>query len=722
MSGARILVDGGGTTTRAALWREGDDAPCVRRDGPSCNPRSVGPARALTHLDDLIQTVWQERPSGVETLESAWLCLSTASTRKALDAFAAGLLDRPSSPLDRAGEVWVTNDLGPLLVHDGRAADRVVVVCGTGTGFCAVNVAKGLTARASGRDYLLADEGGGFDIGLQGLRAAVRDSDGRGPSTRLTQSVRQWHDITLEGLFDLVYGSDEPKVLVGSFAPFVLAAAEEGDECARLIVDRAAEELVTGVRAVADRAELSGPYEVLMAGSNLVGNQPVLRRRLERSLAELMPDVTVRPMRGTTLAAVREMAELLPGDERLQDLLGGCVPLGRFPGHRTRTTAAEGPAARPPEPATPVERGNSRFEFASILSPVLAGIETALLSGETILSPEVHRFEEAFADYIGCRHALGVNSGTDALTLALEALGVGAGDEVITVANTFHATALAITRAGATPVLVDARPDDYLMNTDDLEAAVTPRTKAVVAVHLFGLPLDLGAVADVCERHGIPLVEDCAQAVGARSGGRRVGSIGAIGCFSFHPSKNLGAAGDAGMVTTDNTEYAERVRALRYFGQRERKVHSELGHNSKLDTLQAVVLHHKLPFLDTWNAARAERAARYRSALADLPVAFQTPGEEHVYHLFQLHTRERDALLRHLKDRSIDAVVRYPRPIHLQPAFAALGHRPGAFPVAEHLAGALLCLPLRPDLGDREMDVVVEAVRDFFGRDGRHAR
>jgi dTDP-4-amino-4,6-dideoxygalactose transaminase/N-acetylglucosamine kinase-like BadF-type ATPase len=703
VSAVRLLVDGGGTTTRVALWRDGDDTPCVQCDGPSCNPRSVGRARALAHLDDLMRTAWQRRPADAGDLDSAWLCLSTASTRKALDDFATGLLDLPSSLLHQAADVWVTNDIGPLLVHDGHATDRVVVVCGTGTGFGAVNIAKGLTARASGKDYLLADEGGGFDIGLQGLRAAVRDTDGRGPRTRLTEAVRHWRDVGQEELFDLVYGSAEPKVLIGSFAPFVLGAAQEGDACARNIVERAAEELVAGARAVAERAELGGCHEVLLVGSTLLGEPSLLRTGFEQRLARALPNASVRPLPGTTLTAVREMAALLPGDERLQRLLGECVPLRRFPAGVNEVAVA---------------RTNSRFEMAPVLTPVLAEMESVLLSGEAILSPEVTRFEEAFAEYIGCRHALGVNSGTDALILALEALGIGPGDEVITVANTFHATALAIIRAGATPVLVDARPDDYLMDTAALEAAVTPRTKAVVAVHLFGLPLDLAPVAEVCERHQLPLVEDCAQAVGACVDGRRVGSIGAIGCFSFHPSKNLGAAGDAGMVTTNNSELAERIRGLRYFGQRRRKVHSEQGHNSKLDALQAIVLHHKLPFLDGWNEARAQRAAEYRSALAGLPVGFQTPGEEHVYHLFQMHTDRRDDLLAHLQNRGIDAVVRYPRPIHLQTAFAELGRGEGAFPVAEHLADHLLCLPLRPDLGDRELGAVVSAVREFFGPDG----
>lgn len=367
------------------------------------------------------------------------------------------------------------------------------------------------------------------------------------------------------------------------------------------------------------------------------------------------------------------------------------------------------------DPERPVERINSRFELGPIISPVMSGIEAALLSGEVILSAEVGRFERAFAEHTGTAHALGVNSGTDALVLALEALGVGRGDEVVTVANTFHATALAIARTGATPVFVDARPGDYLMDVAALEAAVTGRTRAVVAVHLYGLPLDPAPLLDVCRRHGLRLVEDVGQAVGATAGGRRAGSLGDVGCFSFHPSKNLGAAGDGGMVTTDSAELAERVRGLRYFGQRQRKVHGELGWNTKLDAVQAIVLHHKLPYVEAWSKARRERAARYRECLAGLPLRFQTATDDHVYHLFQVETAAREPLRTHLQQRGIDAVVRYPVPLHRQPAFAYLGYAAGAFPVAERLADQLLALPIRPDLDDAEMDHVVAAVRDFFG-------
>lgn len=360
-----------------------------------------------------------------------------------------------------------------------------------------------------------------------------------------------------------------------------------------------------------------------------------------------------------------------------------------------------------------VERGNSRFEFAHIISPVLDEIREALLRGEVILSDEVDRFERAFAEHVGCAYALGVNSGTDALELGLRALGIGPGDEVVTVANTFHATALAITRTGATPVLVDARPDDFLMDVDQLKGARTPRTKAVIAVHLYGLPLDADPITEFCTRHGLYLVEDCAQAVGAWAGEHRVGSIGDVGCFSFHPSKNLGAAGDAGMITTGDPEIAARVRSLRYFGQRTRKVHSDLGCNSKLDALQAIVLFHKLPLLDGWNALRREVAARYRERLAGLSLDFQKTSDAHVYHLFQVRSDDRDQLREHLVARGVDAVVRYPVPIHLQPAFAGIDRPEGSLPVAERLARSLLCLPIRPDLGGDELDAVVDAVREF---------
>ena len=370
------------------------------------------------------------------------------------------------------------------------------------------------------------------------------------------------------------------------------------------------------------------------------------------------------------------------------------------------------------QPTPGVERSNFAFELETILPIVMAELEAALVSGRYILSWEVERFEAAFAEYVGTSHALGVNSGTDALTLALQALDVGPGDEVVTVANTFHATALAIARVGARPVFVDARSDDFLMDLTQVDAAISPRTKAIVAVHLFGLAMELEPLLRLCRARSLYLVEDCAQATGAMIAGRRVGSIGDVGCFSFHPSKTLAAAGDAGAVTTSHADLADRIRSLRYFGQRERKVHSELGHNSKLDAFQAIVLFHKLPLLDAWNTRRRERAKNLMGALADLPIRFQAEGlnERHVIHLLQLDCSEqRDALLKCLAGRNIDAVVRYSVPLHLQPAFRGLGYTAGAFPVAERLASTTLCLPLRPDLSERETREMTEVIAEHFG-------
>jgi N-acetylglucosamine kinase-like BadF-type ATPase len=327
LTGVRLLVDGGGTTTRVALCRPG--APPVGREGPSCNPHSVGRARALAALADLVGRAWRDRPAGVGAVESVWLCLSTASSDAAAADFAADL--QAAGALPPAGEVWVTNDVAPLLVHDGRVADRVVAICGTGTGFCGLHPVAGRIARASGKEYLLADEGGGFDLGLQGLRAVVRADDGRGPRTRLTELLDPWRGVTVAGLVDLVHSSPEPKVLIGSFAPYVLAAAGEGDERARAVVTGAAAELLAGIRAVADRTGLAGAYEVVLVGSTLVGDHPALREELLASLRAALPRVTAVPLAGSTLAAVAHLAELLPGDERLQGLLRHCMPLVRIP-------------------------------------------------------------------------------------------------------------------------------------------------------------------------------------------------------------------------------------------------------------------------------------------------------------------------------------------------------------------------------------------------------
>lgn len=361
-----------------------------------------------------------------------------------------------------------------------------------------------------------------------------------------------------------------------------------------------------------------------------------------------------------------------------------------------------------------VPRYNYTAQFSDV-DGVAQRLRDCLVSGRYVLSTEVVTFERDFAAYIGASHALGVNSGTDALTLALAGIGIGPGDEVVTVANTFHASVLPIVRLGARPVLVDCRSSDYLMDADQAAAAITPRTRAILVVHLFGAVVDLQPYLELAGRHCLHVIEDCCQAHGATWRGRRVGSVGTAGCFSFHPSKNLAAAGDCGMITTSDDELATRLARLRHLGQDGQNNHVTVGWNTKLDALQAVVLAHKLPNLDGWNELRQGVAARYRAELASLPVEFQRPpdGTDHVYHLFQLRTPRRDELLRHLCAAGVDAVVRYPTPVHLQPAFPDLPYERGAFPNAEMQASQTLCLPIRPDLTEDDVAFVCDAVRGF---------
>ncbi|GAA4609625.1 dTDP-4-amino-4,6-dideoxygalactose transaminase [Actinoplanes octamycinicus] len=354
----------------------------------------------------------------------------------------------------------------------------------------------------------------------------------------------------------------------------------------------------------------------------------------------------------------------------------------------------------------------SKYHYAAQfprLPQVVQMIGDLLVRGDYVLGQHVEEFEHAFAEYVGVEQAVGLNSGTDALVLALRALGIGPGDEVITVANTFHATALAITTVGARPVLVDCTADDYLMDLDQVATAVTSRTRAIIAVHLFGKALDMTALTAVAERHGLAVVEDCAQAVGARWQGRQVGSWGDIGCFSFHPSKNLAAAGDGGAVTTDRADLSAAIRTLRGLGQAGQNDHVVLGCNSKLDAIQALVLSHKLPELEGWNAGRRAVADRYRQALTGVAQVPASAGPEHVFHLYQIGVDRRDEVLADLVGAGIDAVVRYPVPIHRQPAFAELGLA-GDFPHADRQATGTLCLPVRPDLTIAETDYITDQV------------
>jgi len=333
--------------------------------------------------------------------------------------------------------------------------------------------------------------------------------------------------------------------------------------------------------------------------------------------------------------------------------------------------------------------------------------------GDFILGAAVEKFEAEYAAYIGVRHAVGVGNGLSAIELALRAHGIGPGDEVITPANTFIATVLAIMSVGATPVFVDMDPATYTIDPRAIPAAVTSKTRAIVPVHLYGQPIDLDAVMEAAARHHLLVVEDAAQAHGARYKGKRAGSIGHSAAFSFYPSKNLGAVGDAGMITTNDDAAAAKMRLLRNYGQRVKYYHSVAGTNSRLDTVQALVLGIKLPHLDGWNAARRRHAAMYTSLLAGhvgTPAA--SPDVEHIYHLYVIETDRRDAVQQRLKSRQIDSGIHYPVPAHLQEACAPLGYKPGTFPATEKAAGRILSLPMYAELTPQQIEYVAEAVRE----------
>jgi dTDP-4-amino-4,6-dideoxygalactose transaminase len=342
-----------------------------------------------------------------------------------------------------------------------------------------------------------------------------------------------------------------------------------------------------------------------------------------------------------------------------------------------------------------------------------AAVRDVLARGDFVLGAAVEQFEAQFAELIGVRHAVGVGSGLAATELALRAAGIGPGDEVITAANTFIATVCAIAAVGARPVLVDVSPDTYTLDPAALAAAVSPRTRAVVPVHLYGHPVDVDGVLAVARQHHLAVIEDAAQAHGARYRGRCVGGFGDAAAFSFYPSKNLGACGDGGLVVTDDDQIASRIRLLRNYGQRAKYHHSVVGTNSRLDTLQAGILSVKLPHLPAWNEARRRHAATYGALLSGHVHAPRAAAEvEHVYHLYVIETDRRDEVQRLLRDRGVQTGVHYPIPVHLQDAFSHLGHRQGDFPVTEAAAGRILSLPMYPELTEAQIEYVAEALGD----------
>src|SRR4051812_3485189 len=346
-----------------------------------------------------------------------------------------------------------------------------------------------------------------------------------------------------------------------------------------------------------------------------------------------------------------------------------------------------------------------------------AALHRVLDGGRYILGEEVAAFEAEFAPYIGVARAVGVGSGTEALHLALAACGVGPGDEVITVAHTAVATVAAIEMCGASPVLVDVEAGYYTLDPARLEAALSPRTKAILPVHLYGHPADLESILAFARRHGLRVIEDCAQAHGATYQGRRVGAWGDAGCFSFYPTKNLGAFGDGGIVVSAGPGIAVRVRQLREYGWVTRYVSQLPGYNSRLDELQAAVLRVKLRHLEADNAARAQRAAWYDAGLAGSVVERpgQRPGTSHVFHLYVVTSSQRDQLQAHLQAQGVGTLVHYPVPVHLQPAYRGRLRGHEELPETERIAGEVLSLPMYPELATDDVRSVVEAIRSFPG-------
>ena len=341
-------------------------------------------------------------------------------------------------------------------------------------------------------------------------------------------------------------------------------------------------------------------------------------------------------------------------------------------------------------------------------------IESSAFAG----GPFVERFEEEFASFCGSSYAIGVGNGTDALWLALLALGIGEGDEVITVPNTFIATAEAITYCKARPVFVDVDPDTFTMNPAELEKSLTKKTKAIIPVHLFGQPADMDSILEFARANGLFVVEDAAQAHGAQYKGQKAGTMGDAGCFSFYPGKNLGAFGEAGAVVTNDPELRKQIQMLRDHGQSRKYYHSTMGWNCRMDGIQAAILSVKLSHLDKANSLRRKHALEYNQAFAGIDevlTPFEAKYARHVYHVYAVRVQERDAVLRHLQEKGVGCAVHYPVPVHLQEAGRNLGSTKGAFPIAEKLADEFLSLPMFPELTEEQIEYVGRCVSETVG-------
>lgn len=359
-----------------------------------------------------------------------------------------------------------------------------------------------------------------------------------------------------------------------------------------------------------------------------------------------------------------------------------------------------------------------RAQFQGIREELLTAVTRVLESQHFILGPEVEALEEELAEYVGTKFAIGCASGSDALLLAQMAIGLEPGDEIITSPFTFGATAGSIARLKAKPVFVDVRPDTFNIDERQLEAAITSRTRAIMPVHLFGGPANMDVILEIAHRRGLAVIEDAAQAIGAKWNGKRVGSLGTCGCFSFFPSKNLGGAGDGGMITTNDPQIAQRLRMLRVHGTRKKYRYDSVGMNSRLDALQAAILRVKLRYLEEWTDSRRKNARTYRELFAEYDFRFQLPEAPnqslHVYNQYSIRVPRRDELQAYLRGRGISTEVYYPSPLHLEPAFSDLGYREGRFPIAEDICRDVLSLPVYPELMPEHQRAIVTSIGSFY--------
>jgi dTDP-4-amino-4,6-dideoxygalactose transaminase len=356
-----------------------------------------------------------------------------------------------------------------------------------------------------------------------------------------------------------------------------------------------------------------------------------------------------------------------------------------------------------------------KLQYAAIKNDVLAAIGDVLESAHFVLGKEVAAFEDEFATFCGAQHGVAVNTGTSALHLALLAAGVGKGDEVITVPCTFVATVAAVLYTGATPVFVDVDPVTYTMDPSKVEAAITPKTKALLPVHLYGNPADMDVLIGIARRHNLVVIEDAAQAHAAEYKGRRCGSIGDLGCFSFYPGKNLGAYGEGGLVTTNNPEYARTIRMLRDWGAEKKYEHVMKGFNYRMEAIQGAILRIKLRHLDQWTNARRAHAAAYQSVLPQdiLTLPTEQVDSRHVYHVYAVLTEQRREMMASLSTQGIQTGIHYPYPVHLLPGYSDLGYGPGDFTVSERIASRELSLPMFPEMNEAQVMAVAAAVSEF---------